>query len=67
MKISGERIDFLLAKRNMTSGKLSELSGVSRQSISTIKTRGTCRPDSAAKIAKGLGVDIEELFKEVQP
>lgn len=64
MKISGERIEFLLAKKNMTMGKLSEQSGLSRQSISTIKCRGTCRPDSAAKIAKGLAVDIEELLQK---
>lgn len=64
MKISAEKLEFYLAKKNLTMGKLSELSGLSRQSISTIKTRGTCRPDSIAKIAKGLAVDIEELLQK---
>ena len=31
--------------------------------FSTIKNRGTCWPSTAAKIAKGLGVEVEEILE----
>ena len=63
MTISGAKIELLAASRGISLAKLSELSGISRQSISTIKGRGTCRTDSAYKIARALGVDVEELME----
>ena len=36
---------------------------MTRQNFSTIKNRGTCTPATASRIAKGLGVEVEELIE----
>lgn len=63
MKINKNTFELLLAEKELSITKLAELSGVSRQNISTIKQRGTCNPATAAKIAKGFGVPVTDLIK----
>lgn len=63
MNISKSKIELLLAENGINLTALSELSGISRQSISTIKQRGTCAPCTAAKLAKGLGVPVAEIIE----
>lgn len=63
MNINGTKLELLTAANGMTFSKLSELSGISRQSISTIKMRGTCSAKSLVKLACALGVDVEELME----
>lgn len=62
MRIDRIKIETVLAKRNMTRVQLANQSGVSRQSISTILTRGTCEPRTAGKLAAALEVDVEQLI-----
>lgn len=64
MKIDAHRIKLMLAEMGITRAELGVRCGISRQSISTILTRGTCEPKTAGKLAKGLGVDIQEIIKE---
>ena len=63
MKLCVEKLDLLMAQRAMTAGDLSKRSGVSRQSISTIRTRGTCAVKTALKLASGLSVDVADIVK----
>lgn len=63
MKISKSKIELLLAEKGINLTELSRVSGMSRQSISTIKQRGTCTPCTAGKLAKGLGVPVIEIAK----
>lgn len=63
MKISREKIEFILAKKNLNVAEAAKIMGVSRQNFSTIKNRGTCWPSTVAKIAKGLGVEVEEILE----
>lgn len=63
MNISGTKLELLAAANGLNFSKLSELSGISRQSISTIKTRGTCSAKSLVKLANALGVNAEELLE----
>lgn len=63
MKISKSKIELLLAENGINLTMLAERSGVSRQSISTIKQRGTCAPCTASKLAKGLGVPVAEIIE----
>lgn len=53
----------LQAARKMTATKLAELSGVTRQQISTIKQRGTCQPWTAQKLADAFGVSLESIIE----
>lgn len=64
MKIDALKIKLILAEKGMTRTVLSEMSGLSRQSISTIMGRGTCSVVSAGKLAIGLGVPVCEIVKE---
>ena len=63
MNISKRKIDLLMASRGISLVALSKISGISRQNLSTIKLRGTCRPETAAKLARGLGVEVIELVE----
>ncbi len=64
MNINARRIEVLMAKQGISMTKLGELSGVSRQNISTIVRRGTCAPATAGKLARGLGISVEELTEK---
>lgn len=64
MKIDVNKIKIILAEREMTRSALAALCGISRQNISTILTRGTCEPKTAGKLAKGLGIPVDEIIKE---
>lgn len=62
MKISAQKLELLLAQKQMTAGELAKRSGLCRQNISTIRRRGTCMPITLAKLAKGLEVDPIDLI-----
>jgi DNA-binding Xre family transcriptional regulator len=61
LKISKQKIEVLMVKQGFTVKELADKIGVSRQNLSTIKNRGTCNPQTAAKICKGLSCGIEEI------
>lgn len=64
MKINTIKINMILAEREMTRAQLAQLAGVSRLNISTILNRGTCEPRTIGKLAKGLGIPVEEIAEE---
>ncbi len=64
MRISRQKLELCQAQAGMNATQLSEVSGVSRQQISTVKTRGTCNPTTAAKLARGLGVPLESILEK---
>lgn len=64
MRISRQQLELCQAQAGMNAAQLSEVSGVSRQQISTVKTRGTCNPTTAAKLARGLGVPLESILEK---
>ncbi|WP_418750614.1 helix-turn-helix domain-containing protein [Frisingicoccus sp.] len=65
MKVSRQKVDVLMARKSIESQKkLSEKSGVSRQSISYILNGRSCQPFVAAKIANALGVDVTEILED---
>lgn len=64
MKINTHKIKLILAEREMTRADLAERCGISRQNVSTILTRGTCQPKTIGKLAKGLGIPLEEITEE---
>lgn len=66
MKINRDKIDLLSADKGMTGAQLATAAGISRQNLSTIKTRGTCAALSAVKIARALGVEVAEIAEEAK-
>ena len=63
MKINRTKLEIITAKKGMTFGMLSETAGISRQNVSALKRRGTCKPITALKLAKALDCDVEELIE----
>ena len=55
-----------MARRNVTSIRLAEMSGVSRVTVSALRCGKTCTPETANKIARALGVDVIEIMEEVK-
>lgn len=53
-----------MVEKRLTGAKLAALSGLSRNSISTILTRGTCAVVNAGVIADALGMEIEDIVRE---
>ena len=64
MQLNTHKIVLVLAEQQMTHSALAEKCGMSRQSISTILTRGTCSTVTAGKLAKGLQLGLTEIIKE---
>lgn len=66
MDIDTIKIETMLAERGMTKTALAELSGISRQNISTIIRRGSCNPKTVGKLAAGLGVNVADILEGVK-
>lgn len=65
MKINRLKLICLMAENDLQIKDVSELSGVSRATISSIKSGKTCADTTAFKIAAALGVKIEDIIEEV--
>jgi DNA-binding Xre family transcriptional regulator len=65
LNISRQKIELLQARKGLGTVDFAAKAGVSRQNISTLKLRGTCRPVTAARLAAALGVDVAEIIEEV--
>ena len=63
MKIDILKFDTLLAKQGLTLKTVGEKAGVSRQTLTTTRYRGSCSPIVAGKIARALNVDVTELIQ----
>ena len=61
MKISSFVVETILASRGVSRKSLADSADISRQNVSTILRRGTCRPETAGKIARALGVPVEQI------
>ena len=62
MNINAAKIELLLAERGMTKAALADRCGICRQNISIVVRRGTCEPKTAGKLAKGLGVPVDDII-----
>ncbi len=63
MKINRLKLDLLQAEQGLTCSELAKKAGISRQNFSTVRTRGTCTPITAGKIAKALEVSVTEIIE----
>ena len=53
-----------MARRDMNIKRLMELSSVSRATITAIKGGKSCTQETAAKLARGLGVPLESILEK---
>ena len=64
MRINSKKLIYLMWEKEIRTPKLSELSGVSRATISYIRNGKSCSKDIAEKIAKALNCEIKELLED---
>lgn len=64
MRIDRAKLAAELAKRSWSQKKLSEESGVSRQTICYIKCGKNCSDEIGQKLAVALGMDVTDLLEE---
>ena len=58
MRIDRVKFAAALARKDLTVKQVAELSGVSRVTVSSVKTGKSCSKDTADKLARVLGRDI---------
>ena len=58
MRIDREKLAVAMVRRDLNVTRLSELSGLSRPTISAIKSGKSCSSETAYKLAAVLGCDI---------
>lgn len=56
------RLKEIRTDKGISVPKLSELSGVPRRTIQDIEKRGDCMVSTLAKLARPLGVSLDELW-----
>nr|DAJ63884.1 MAG TPA: Cro/C1-type HTH DNA-binding domain protein [Caudoviricetes sp.] len=64
MRIDRAKLAYYMAKKNMKVNSLVELSGLSRVTISGIRSGKSCMYETVEKIAGALDVDIFDLVEE---
>lgn len=63
IRINKYKISFIMAERDMMQKDLAELAGMSRGNLSTLINGKNCQLRTAFKIAKALGVGVEEILE----
>ncbi len=66
MRLDRVKLIAEMARQNMTRGRLAEISGVSKTTISNITSGKTCSLVVGNAIINALGVKPEELIEEVK-
>lgn len=63
MKINRTKVELLMADMGITQTTLSKLSAVSKTNLSYILSGQNCRPQTAARLAAGLGVAVQDIIE----
>lgn len=53
-----------MARKDLTVKRLTELSGLSRVTVSGVKSGKSCTAETASAIAKALGMDVLDIIQE---
>lgn len=63
MKLNKMKLNLSMARAKMNLYDIAEKTGVSKNTISGVFARCSCKPATAGKIAEALGVDITEIIE----
>ena len=64
MRINRVSLVAEMARKDMNIKKLTELSQVSRATITAVKSGKSCTEETAAKLAQGLGMPLESILEK---
>ncbi len=63
VKVNRTKLELLQIERGWTGAQLAEAAGISRQTLSTVKTRQTCRLATLLKLTAALGTVPENVME----
>ena len=66
MRIDRVKFAAALARADLNVKRLAEKSGVSRATITAVKSGKSCSAETAGKLAAGLGVNVVDIMEEVK-
>lgn len=66
MRIDRIKLITEMARQNLKVKQLADLAGVSRMTITAVRSGKSCNNNSALRIARALGVDIAEIAEEAK-
>lgn len=64
LKISKNKLEIAMARAGLNRNTLAEKANMPIPTICNVYTRGTCKPATAGRIAKALGVDVTEILED---
>ena len=63
MKLKNNMLKHIMIDRGLKLRQLEKLSGVSKQTLSAVRSGKSCSGETAFKIAKALNLDVMELIE----
>ncbi len=63
LRIDKNKLEIAMARAELNRNTLAEKAEMPIPTICNVYARGTCKPATAGKIAKALGVDITEIIE----
>lgn len=64
MKLNVAKIKLLMAKKMLSQEAAAKICGISASGLCGAFKAGECRPVTAGKLARGLGVQLEDIILE---
>lgn len=64
LKIDKRKFEIAMARAELNRNTLAEKADMPIPTICNVYTRGTCKPATAGRIAKALGVDVTEIIEQ---
>lgn len=63
MKINKVKLEIAMARAELNRNTLAEKAELPIPTVCNVYTRGTCKPATAGRIARALGVDVTEIIE----
>ncbi|MFR2956100.1 MAG: helix-turn-helix domain-containing protein [Lachnospiraceae bacterium] len=64
MRMSGSEVEIIMARQELTKMSMAEKIGISRNRLYTALNSKNLAPATVGRIAKVLGVDVEEILED---
>lgn len=64
MKLDKRKLEIAMARAELNRDTLAQKSGLPNPTVCTVYSRCSCKPATAGRIAKALGVDVTEILED---
>ncbi len=64
MKVSKSKLEIAMARAELNRDTLAKKANMPIHTVCNVYTRRTCKPATAGRIAKALGVDVTEIIED---